>query len=289
MGKKSDSMTPRQRQSQRIMREKAARKKRKDMWRKAQFACIAVGALTVVGAGFWMWKTQAPSRFAQAISDSVYGTTAKAGFTVRTLYLEGRSRTAMKDIDAALGIKKGDPILRISLDEARQRLEKIESVRMAAVERALPDTLYVRVVEREPVALWQHQGKTVLVDDNGVMMSDIDSKAYRHLPLIVGEDAPKHVAELMTILASEPELAGHFAAAVRVGERRWNIRLSDGVEVKLPERDPLAAWRSLAGLQAKEKLLDRDVKVIDLRIEGRLFIKIEPEDMPGKSANARDT
>jgi cell division protein FtsQ len=121
------------------------------------------------------------------------------------------------------------------------------------------------------------------------VMSGIDASPYQKLPLIVGSDAPAHVAELMEILAAEPELATRFVAAVRVGERRWNIRLSDNIEVRLPEKEPASAWKRLAELQSAQQLLDRNVKVIDLRVDGRLFIKLAPEDMPGKPVNAKET
>jgi cell division protein FtsQ len=97
------------------------------------------------------------------------------------------------------------------------------------------------------------------------------------------------VRELMEILEQAPELAGRFSSAIRVGERRWNIRLEGDIEVKLPESAPADAWKKLAKLQAKEQLLDRDVKVIDLRIEDRLFIKLTPDAQPQKASRARET
>lgn len=293
--KKQEELTPRQRQSQKIMRDKKRKKKLQHRLRQVQIASAIAGVLLVAGGGFWTWKTGVVGRKIQAASDYVYAMTVRAGFSVQTLYLEGRNRTPMNDIDAALDINKGAPILQLSLDEVRARLEKIESVKFAAVERALPDTLYVRIVEREPVALWQYQGKIALVDDNGVAMNGLDSAPYRDLPLIVGEGAPKHVAELLDILSQQPELAKRFSAGVWVGDRRWNIRLTQAgdyhgdIEVRLPEKNPQDAWKQLAELQKKEQVLDRAVLVIDLRIEGRLFIKLPQEEIRTKPANAKDT
>lgn len=287
--KKPDELTPRERQSRQIMREKAARKRRQAWTHRLLTTGLAVLAVAGVSGGSWLWLSGAGARAWTQTVDGAYALTAQAGLNVQSIYLEGRNRTAMEDINAALDIRQGFPILRVSLDEARQRLEKIESVRFAAVERALPDALYIRIVEREPVALWQRQGKLLPVDDNGVVMHGIDSEPYRHLPLIVGDGAPKHVGELMEILAAEPDLTKDFAAALRMGERRWNIRLANGTEILLPENDALAAWKKLAELQASQKLLDRAVKVIDLRIEGRLFITLAPADMPKKTANAKET
>lgn len=293
MARQSEGLTSRQRQSQQIMREKNARKKRKTILRRLAIVSGSVLTLTLIGGGVWLWKSNTALRTIQATIDGAYGLTAKAGFAVQSLYLEGRNRTTMDDINKALEIKKGDPILRLSIDEVRARLEKIESVKLAAVERSLPGTIYVRIVEREPVALWQSHNKMALVDDNGVVMNDIDIAPYQKLPLIIGDNAPAHVKELMTILAAEPELAKHFSAAIRVSDRRWNIRLNikpgEDVEVRLPESNPAEAWKKLADAQAHQQLLDRDVKVIDLRLEGKMFIKVAPEEMHSKTGSARET
>lgn len=290
MGKRDDSLTPRQRQSQQIMRDKAAKKRRKIIMRKVFLIGGGVLGVLLLSGGTWAWKSGAAARAAQAVSNSAYGLTAKAGFSLQSLYLEGRNRTSMESIEKALGVKKGDPILQLSIIELRQRLESIESVKFAAVERALPGTLYVRIVEREPVALWQHEGKIALVDDNGIVMNGIDSTPYRKLPLIIGDGAPKHVGELIALLTSQPGLTKHFVAATWVGDRRWNVRLTGNLDVKLPENGATDAWKRLADLQSKQQLLERDIKEIDLRLEGRMFIKLAPEDMPGKPArNARET
>jgi len=292
MARKAEALTPRQRQSQQIMREKASRKKRKAFLH--HFAIIGGGIVcaALLCGGIWAWKSGAAARAVQTTVNGVYALTVRAGFSVQSLYLEGRNRTSMEDIDKALAIKKGDPILQLSLNDMRERLEKIESVKFAAVERALPDTLHIRIIEREPVAMWQHQGKLTPVDDNGTAMHGIDTAPYKHLPLVIGDDAPAHVGELLAILSSQPELAKRFSSAIRIGERRWNIRLqgnSGTIEVKLPEENPVDAWKKLAEQQAQSQLLDRDIKTIDLRLEGRMFIKVAPQGLGRKSENAKET
>jgi cell division protein FtsQ len=293
VARKSDGMTPRQRQSQQIMRDKTAMKKRKHLMRRVYIIGGSVLSLIILSGGVWFWKSGAAQRTVQAISDVGYGITAGAGYVVQDIYLEGRSRTPMDEVEKAMDIKKGDPILRFSVGEVRERLEKIESVKIAAVERALPGTVYVRLVEREPVALWQNNGKIALVDDNGVVMKGVDVAPYQKLPLLVGEGAPAHVKELMEIINSQPELAKRLSSAIRVSDRRWNIRLNIGsrgdIEVKLPEKNPVDAWAKVAELQTSQQLLDRDITVIDLRLEGKMFIKLSPEDASDKAANAKET
>lgn len=295
--RKEEKLSPRQKQSKQFMREKKLQIKRQQFKRRFGIFSIVSCSILIIGGGFWAWKTSAVSRALQATSGKIYSSTVQAGYSVENIYLEGRNRTPMDEINQALDINKGSPILELKLEEIRARLEKIESIKYAAIERALPNTLYVRIVEREPVALWQYQGKIALIDDNGVAMNGLDIAPYKSLPLIVGEDAPKHVADLLTILSSQPELSKRFVAAVWVGERRWNIRLkskentADGeenLEVRLPEKNSLGAWEKLAELQKKQHLLDRDLKVIDLRIEGKLFITLPEGEVITKTSNAKD-
>lgn len=288
--KKSAELTPRQQLSQRIMREKAARKKRLALRRRVQIAAAVTGGVVLLGGGGWFLLSGTASQLAQNMTDGAYKMTARAGFSIQAVYLEGRDRTAMADIEKALALDKGQSIFRVDLDETRKRLETIESVRAAAVERALPHTLYVRIAEREPVAIWQHEGKLVPVDDHGVVMHGIEAAPYQHLPLITGIGAPEHITELMTVLASEPELSKRFAAAIYTGNRRWNIRLENDIEVKLPEQNPVDAWKALAKLHQEEHILDRSVKAIDLRLGGRLFITTtSPQTLPKREVNAKET
>lgn len=289
MSRKQDTVSPRQRQSQQIVREKAAKKRREDLRRKCQFVGGAVLGVLVVGFGGFSWYSGAAARTAENVENSLFNATKHAGFAVRSLHIEGRNRTPMAEIQQALGIKKNDPILQLSLEAMRERLKSIHSIREAEVDRALPDALYVRIIEREPVALWQNQGTLSLVDDQGVVMQGISIEPYRNLPLIVGDGAPTHVEELMKILSSSPDLSKTFASAIRVGDRRWNIRLQGDIEVKLPEEGAEAALAKLVSMDKDEQLLKRDIKVIDLRVPDRVFIKLSPELMKPPAVGAKET
>lgn len=289
MARKKETLTPRQRQSQQIMREKTARKKRDALKRKMQFIGGAVMGVVVVGGGSLFWYSGALARSYAAVSSHFFQATVQAGFAVNSLHVEGRNRTPMNEIVDALSVKKGDPILGLSLSAMRDRLKAIHSIADAAVERSLPGALYVRIIEREPVALWQYQGTVSLVDDQGVVMQGIDVAPYQHLPLIVGEGAPEHVAELMEILKNAPEITQQFASAIRVGDRRWNIRLKDNIELKLPEQDAASALLKLASMSKEQKLLERDITVIDLRLPDRVFIKLSPHHAAPSVIDAKET
>lgn len=199
------------------------------------------------------------------------------GLRIADIRVEGRATTDRETILRALDARPGTPILAIDPARAKQQLEALPWVRSAAIERRFPDTIYIRLVEREPMALWQHGGKLDLIDRSGAVIPVARLDRFAKLPMVVGEDAASHAATLLTMLASEPDLAGRVTASIRVGARRWNLRLDNGIEVLLPAEDPAAAWVALAGMQRNSAILQRDVQAIDMRLPDRLVIRIAPE------------
>jgi cell division protein FtsQ len=213
--------------------------------------------------------------------------TARLGLRVEHVIIEGRVKTPEPLLRAAIGIVPGDPILGYSVQAARARIESINWVRSATVERRLPDTIVVQLVERRPFAVWQHQGKFRLIDRDGQVVTDSDVADFANqLPLVVGAGAPQAAAALLDALAAQPGIATRVTAAVRVGQRRWNLRLSNGIDVLLPEGAEAQALARLAELQAQHALLDRPLQAIDMRLPDRFVFRPqvahepEPKETP---------
>jgi len=204
--------------------------------------------------------------------------TASLGLRVQDIVIEGRQKTPEPLLWAALGVGRGDPILAFSVADARTRLETINWVQSATVERLLPGTILVRLVERSPIAVWQHDGRFALIDRDGNTVTDSDVATFAgQLPLVVGLGAPKAAAPLIDALAAQPVLQGRVVAAVRVGERRWNLRMNNGTDVLLPEGAEAQALAKLVELQASHALLDRPLQAVDLRLPDRLVVRPLPD------------
>ena len=161
-----------------------------------------------------------------------------------------------------------------------QRIETLSWVEQATVERRLPDTIVVNVQERRPFAIWQNHGKFVLIDRAGQVVADQDVANFRNLPLVVGPGAPAAAAPLLDALTARPALQKRVVAAVRVGERRWNLQMNNGTDVMLPEGHEVAALDRLMQLQQDHALLDRPLVAIDMRLPDRLVLRPQPEPTP---------
>lgn len=259
--------------------------------RTLRIGAIAGGVALVLGCSVYVWRAGLPDFAADAlhgVRDGAIAATASAGLVVQEIFVEGRGETPGPQVLAALDLKRGSPILAFDPARAKAALEQLPWVKEASVERRLPDTVRVRLTERQPLALWQRNGKLSLIDRDGVEIRGADPAKFSALPMVVGDDAPQHAAQLLALLATEPELERRVTAAVRVGSRRWNIRLDAGdgvsVDVQLPERNAGAAWSRLAELERTNKLLDRSISVIDLRIPDRLIVRAVRETPPATPA-----
>lgn len=252
------------------------RKKQQQRWRQLRRRCLIIGGgVMCVTIAFLSWRVQhsgALQQWMEHINRAAWNMTADAGFKVKQVYLIGRAHADAAAVKAALATPPGAPILQLPLKEMQARLEAIPEVKSAVITRQLPDAIHVTLTERQPVALWQRGTSHVPVDGDGVVLARESYPKLGPLPVIVGSDAPKHVRELTTLLASEPSLRNDVVAAVRVGERRWNVQLKRNITVMLPETDPAQAWKRFATLAKKDGLLNKAIRSVDMRIEDRVFI-----------------
>ena len=239
----------------------------------------ALGSVVVVvlglsvGGGWWLWHSGAVGRAAEQVKWHLIALSADLGLKVEEILVIGRRQTQRDALLGATRLAENAPILAFDPETARQRIEALPWVRSAIVERKLPATVLLHLVERRPLALWQHQGRFSLIDEEGIVIEERDLGRFSDLVLVVGEDASAHASALLDMLKTEPGLKARVRAAVRVGGRRWNLRLENGVDIQLPEKNAASAWARLARYEHIHHVLGRDVKVLDLRFPDRLIVR----------------
>ncbi|MCB1530965.1 MAG: FtsQ-type POTRA domain-containing protein [Rhodospirillales bacterium] len=201
---------------------------------------------------------------------------AGAGFSVRNVLVEGREYTDSEALKAIVNVQKGDPLFAFNPKAAQEAVEKLSWVRSVHVERRLPDTVYLRLTERKPLALWQRKGKLSVIDEEGTVLTSYKLERFQDLIILVGEDAPVHAQALLEVLEVEPEIKEMVEAATFVSDRRWDLKLKTGVIVKLPEEELGLALRRLSFTHREEGLLKKDVRSIDLRDPNKITVRTHP-------------
>jgi len=261
------------------------------MWRRrgALIVFTFLMLAAVAGGAVWTWNNGMIGRTADQAKWNLIAFSGKLGFTVEDVLVVGRSQTTRDELVKAVRLARGAPILAYDLDEARARIEVLPWVASASVERMLPDTILLSVVERQPMALWQSKGRFSLIDRSGKVILDQSIERFTDLLVVVGKDAPQNAAALLDILQTQPHLMDLARSAVRVGERRWNVRLKGDIDVRLPAEKAAAAWSRLAEYENRHGILSRDVKVLDLRLPDRLIVRKTPNGPEVKIPPERET
>jgi cell division protein FtsQ len=210
--------------------------------------------------------------------ETLHVTTANAiGFRVVAIQTDGQSALTDDEVLLALGVNEDTALPFLDIQAARERLMQNPLVEDATVRKLYPDRVTVHLVERKPFALWQHDGKVQILAADGTAIDEFRDSRFAHLPLVVGPSANLKAQSLLGALAAAPTIKDQTYAAVLVAERRWNLRLRSGIEVKLPEADYGAALARLEALQAKQNLFAKWITTVDLRSPLRTVVKLTPE------------
>ena len=185
-----------------------------------------------------------------------------------TTHVSEPSILAIADIDASRSLPFFD------VAEAKARLEANPLVKQASVRKLYPNQVVIDIVERTPYAVWQKGGDVSAIAADGALVDEVTDARYADLPFVVGEGANARAGEYVQLLDAMDELKPRVEAGVLVGQRRWNLRLKSGVDVKLPEDNPQAAIAQLLSLQRQSRILDKDMLALDFRTPGRVFVRL---------------
>lgn len=215
--------------------------------------------------------------------DTLHRWLHKLGFKVEEVFIEGRKRTAVQDVKQLLRVVRNQSIFRVSLEHLLKCVEDIPWVRSAVVERVLPNVLYIRMCEREPIAIWSNaQRKHYIIDKDGTVilpLADFSNPKWSTLLKITGENAPVYVLDLHKALGLVQKLQHEISHAVFLRSGRWDIYFKQGMCLKLPEGDIVFGLQRFLGLRSR---MPKNVKVVDLRAGDSILIEFEKPTLPPK-------
>ncbi len=198
-----------------------------------------------------------------------------AGFKIREVNLSGYNHMTPAEILQGAGIKASTSILFVNADDMRARLEAMPWIQAASVRKQFPDRIDISINERQAFALWQANGEIKVIARDGIPIAPYsDDPRYVDLPIVVGEGAEKRVGEIVDSLARLPAVKEQVRAAILVADRRWTLKMRNGIDVRLPEKGMEGALLELAALDRDKKILTRDITIVDLRLPDRVVVRL---------------
>ena len=208
------------------------------------------------------------------LKDARDGIANAAGFRVVSIALVGNHHVNREEVLATAGITGTTSLLFLDVDQIRLRLKTNPWIADATVLKLYPNELQIGVKEREAFALWQKDGHVSVIADDGTVLEPYVAPRLSQLPLVVGEGAQTKAKEFLALLDRYPTMRDFVRASVLVGERRWNLRLKNGIDVRLPETDVAPALERLVALDNEKNLITRDIVAIDLRLPDRVTVRL---------------
>lgn len=214
---------------------------------------------------------------AAALSDARNAAANVAGFRIASVAISGSRQLSHDEILAIGGVNGRSSLLFLDAATVRDRLKANPWIADATVLKLYPGHLQIDVTERKAFALWQRDGQLAVIADDGAVLDSYVTRRFATLPLVVGRGAETEARDFLALVARYPTLKPRVKAAVYVGERRWNLRLDNGLDIRLPEHDVSRALDKLARLERDRHLFSRDITVVDLRLSDRVTVRLSEE------------
>jgi cell division protein FtsQ len=196
------------------------------------------------------------------------------GLRIAAISLTGEKEVSREEVLTTAGVTGRASLLFLDADAARTRLLANPWIADAAVLKLYPNRLQITITERHAFALWQKDGRLSVIAADGTVLEPFVENRYLGLPLVVGRDAERQAKELLTVVDRYPDIRSALRASILVADRRWDLRLTNGIDVQLPEDDVAAALDRLVELDRDKKLLSRDITVVDLRLPDRVTVRL---------------
>ncbi len=218
-----------------------------------------------------------------AMSDTRNAAANAFGFKITNVSITGRKQLTQDEILAVGGVNGRSSLLFLNAADVRDRLKSDPWIGDATVQKLYPGKLQIDITERAPYALWQQDGRVSVIAEDGTVLEPFVASRFVALPLVVGKGAETRAKDFLEMLACYPHVRSQVKAIVYVGERRWNLRLTNGLDIRLPETNLNGALETLTRLDKQDNLFSRDITSIDMRLPDRLTVRLSED-----AAKARD-
>jgi cell division protein FtsQ len=233
--------------------------------------------LLLGSAGLGIVKGNHLGELTAALSDARNAIANSAGFRITSVAINGRKQMTQDEVLAIGGVNGRSSLLFLDPAAVRDRLKADPWIAEATVLKLYPGQLQIDIVERSAFALWQQAGRLSVIADDGAVLEPYVSRRFLSLPLVVGKGADARAKEFLALLSQYPQVQAATKAAIFVGERRWNLRLKDGLDIRLPEHDVGNALAALSKLDQQDRLFSRDITAIDMRLPDRLTVQLSED------------
>lgn len=238
--------------------------------KKQIIRCAQVAAL-VISMGGLCWA---------AYSVILYLKTSPR-FEVEKLSVSGLRRVDENQVLAKAGFEVGTNVFDVNLEEIRERVERIQWVRHALVERVLPDQIIIKVVEREPIGIGRIRGEVYQFDIDAMIL-DPDPASGTSFPILngLGANPARNVKKVEIYRKVLEDLGQTSLSEVQINDADEVsvVEADDPLMVSLGNSDYRNRWIKYLQLRPQiQQQYPRAVRV-DLRFKHQVIVRMKDNE-----------
>ena len=191
---------------------------------------------------------------------------------LKNVKISGIENTKASDIVNIVSDQRGISLTSIDLKKISSEIDNIDWVKKSELRKIYPSTLEVQVYEHNPIAIWYNEGDKFLVDGDSKIITELNPNKFKNLKVVAGPNALGDIPVIISTIKKYPEFEKKIKSLLRVGDRRWTIRLHNGITIHLPEKNIANAIEEIEDLDNEYSLLSRYIEIIDMRLPDRIDI-----------------
>ena len=197
------------------------------------------------------------------------------GFEIKNILISGTHNLSQDYLRNIINTQNHINILNVNLHSIYNKIIQNSWVEEIYVERILPDTIKIKVLEKKPIAIWQNHKGNKLITINGDVISHANvNKFTNSFPIIKGEKSKENISSILKILETNKNFAKNIWSLTFINQRRWDLHFNQGLIVRLPSQDVIKAWQKIIKLQTNYNILNLKLTEIDLRNPEQILGKI---------------
>ncbi|WP_232844919.1 cell division protein FtsQ/DivIB [Paracoccus onubensis] len=231
--------------------------------------------LIAMTAGLWMADEGRRAMLTDGIAGVVEKIQSRDAFQVKMMTIEGASPAVDKALRGMLPIDLPASSFDIDLVALRLQVLQLDAIEDIDLRIKPGGVLSAVVKERVPALLWRHPRGIEMLDATGHRVAGVTSRDVRRdLPLIAGVGADQASEEALELIDAAGPILPRVRGLVRRGERRWDLVLDKGQQIKLPAEGAVTALGAAIAMHQAEDILGRDIRVVDLRNPSRPIVQL---------------
>lgn len=114
-------------------------------------------------------------------------------FNIATIKISGNEKVSRNEVQALAGVSPGTNLFRVNRELTQNSVKIHPMIKDAQVIRHLPQTLEIKVTERQSWAIIPYQDIFLVIDDEGICIDKINEMPKNNIPIITMDKFPERV------------------------------------------------------------------------------------------------